>query len=146
MTKWNHLCVAWAENASDVAEQLKAFTNNKLNEKEVSVYTGICSLKPPVTRRVTPCPPVLRVQVSKVVSKVEQLVNVAKINFTLASSIVTIISNVMSGSATVPATSDKYRLLTLLTSHWWHIHWQQLLFSYYRVAHLYGYTVTPFFQ
>ncbi|XP_035764864.1 adhesion G-protein coupled receptor G6 isoform X2 [Neolamprologus brichardi] len=68
-----------AENASDVAEQLKAFTNNKLNEKEVS----------------------------KVVSKVEQLVNVAKINFTLASSIVTIISNVMSGSATVPAASDK---------------------------------------
>ncbi|XP_076730322.1 adhesion G-protein coupled receptor G6 isoform X9 [Maylandia zebra] len=68
-----------AENASDVAEQLKAFTNNKLNEKEVS----------------------------KVVSKVEQLVNVSKINFTLASSIVTIISNVMSGSATVPAASDK---------------------------------------
>ncbi|XP_039873809.1 adhesion G-protein coupled receptor G6 isoform X5 [Simochromis diagramma] len=68
-----------AENASDVAEQLKAFTNNKLNEKEVS----------------------------KVVSKVEQLVNVSKINFTLASSIVTIISNVMSGSVTVPAASDK---------------------------------------
>ncbi|XP_025754474.1 adhesion G-protein coupled receptor G6 isoform X1 [Oreochromis niloticus] len=68
-----------AENASDVAEQLKAFTNNKLNETEVS----------------------------KVVSKVEQLVNVAKINITLASSIVTIISNVMIGSATVPSASDK---------------------------------------
>ncbi|XP_063350759.2 adhesion G-protein coupled receptor G6 [Pelmatolapia mariae] len=68
-----------AENASDVAEQLKVFTNNKLNEKEVS----------------------------KVVSKVEQLVNVAKINITLASSIVTIISNVMIGSVTVPSASDK---------------------------------------
>ncbi|XP_039454640.1 adhesion G-protein coupled receptor G6 isoform X2 [Oreochromis aureus] len=68
-----------AENASDVAEQLKAFTNNKLNETEVS----------------------------KVVSKVEQLVNIAKINITLASSIVTIISNVMIGSATVPSASDK---------------------------------------
>ncbi|XP_030578077.1 adhesion G-protein coupled receptor G6 [Archocentrus centrarchus] len=67
-----------AENASDVAEQLKAFTNNKLTDD----------------------------QVSKVVSKVEQLVNVAKINITLASSIVTIISNVMISSVTVPA-SDK---------------------------------------
>lgn len=39
-------------------------------------------------------------QVSKVVSKVKQLVDVAKINGSLASTVVTIISNVMSSSHT----------------------------------------------
>lgn len=48
-------------------------------------------------------------QVSKVVTKVKQLVNVAKINTTLASTVVTIISNVMTSSETaLAATSEKY--------------------------------------
>uniref|UniRef100_A0A3Q3L7B9 Adhesion G-protein coupled receptor G6 n=1 Tax=Mastacembelus armatus TaxID=205130 RepID=A0A3Q3L7B9_9TELE len=47
-------------------------------------------------------------QVSKVVTKVQELVNVAKINQTLASTVVTIISNVMSSSETaLAATSEK---------------------------------------
>uniref|UniRef100_A0A8C2XN93 Adhesion G-protein coupled receptor G6 n=1 Tax=Cyclopterus lumpus TaxID=8103 RepID=A0A8C2XN93_CYCLU len=52
--------------------------------------------------------PLLRLQVSKVVTKVKQLVNVAKINSTLASTVVIIISNVMSSSGTaLAATSEK---------------------------------------
>lgn len=52
-------------------------------------------------------------QVSKVVTKVKQLVNVAKINSTLASTVVTIISNVMSSSETaLAASSETYAALT----------------------------------
>lgn len=51
-------------------------------------------------------------QVSKVVIKVKQLVNVAKINSTLASTVVTIISNVMSSSETaLTASSETYAVL-----------------------------------
>ncbi|XP_077365937.1 adhesion G-protein coupled receptor G6 isoform X6 [Festucalex cinctus] len=57
-----------AENAADVAVQLAAITDNQLSREEVS----------------------------KVVSKVQQLVGVANINTSLASTVVTIISNVMS--------------------------------------------------
>ncbi|KAM7395854.1 hypothetical protein PAMA_007233 [Pampus argenteus] len=69
-----------ADNAADVAEQLATITNNKLSSDEVS----------------------------KVVSKVNQLVNLAKINATLALTVVTIISNVMTSSETaLAATSEK---------------------------------------
>ncbi|XP_077409500.1 adhesion G-protein coupled receptor G6 isoform X3 [Vanacampus margaritifer] len=57
-----------AENAAEVAVQLAAITDNLLSREEVS----------------------------KVVSKVQQLVGVANINTSLASTVVTIISNVMS--------------------------------------------------
>lgn len=50
---------------------------------------------------------------SKVVIKVKQLVNVAKINSTLATTVVTIISNVMSSSETaLAASSETYGVLT----------------------------------
>ncbi|XP_075968244.1 adhesion G-protein coupled receptor G6 [Anarhichas minor] len=69
-----------AENAAEVAVQLAVITNNELSDEEVA----------------------------KVVMKVKQLVNVAKINSTLASTVVTIISNVMSSSETaLAATSEK---------------------------------------
>ncbi|XP_076613269.1 adhesion G-protein coupled receptor G6 isoform X1 [Chaetodon auriga] len=69
-----------AENAAEVAVQLADITNNELSNEEVS----------------------------KVVTKVKQLVNVAKINTTLASTVVTIISNVMTSSETaLAATSEK---------------------------------------
>ncbi|XP_026163983.1 adhesion G-protein coupled receptor G6 isoform X10 [Mastacembelus armatus] len=69
-----------AENAVEVAVQLAVITNNELSNEEVS----------------------------KVVTKVQELVNVAKINQTLASTVVTIISNVMSSSETaLAATSEK---------------------------------------
>uniref|UniRef100_A0AAQ5ZIM6 Adhesion G-protein coupled receptor G6 n=1 Tax=Amphiprion ocellaris TaxID=80972 RepID=A0AAQ5ZIM6_AMPOC len=69
-----------AENAAEVADQLKVITNNELSNEEVS----------------------------KVVTKVKQLVNVAKINTTLALTVVTIISNVMTSSETaLSATSEK---------------------------------------
>ncbi|XP_054618348.1 adhesion G-protein coupled receptor G6 isoform X2 [Dunckerocampus dactyliophorus] len=69
-----------AENAAEVAAQLAAIANNQLSKEEVS----------------------------KVVSKVKQLVRVAKINATLASAVVAVISNVMSSpqSALAPA-SDR---------------------------------------
>ncbi|XP_061757354.1 adhesion G-protein coupled receptor G6 isoform X2 [Nerophis ophidion] len=69
-----------AENAAAVAAQLAAIANNQLSKEEVS----------------------------KVVSKVKQLVHVAKINTTLASAVITVISNVMSSphSALAP-TSDR---------------------------------------
>ncbi|XP_061785249.1 adhesion G-protein coupled receptor G6 isoform X2 [Nerophis lumbriciformis] len=69
-----------AENAAEVAAQLAAIANNQLSKEEVS----------------------------KVVSKVKQLVHVAKINTTLASAVITVISNVMSSphSALAP-TSDR---------------------------------------
>ncbi|XP_051792584.1 adhesion G-protein coupled receptor G6 isoform X1 [Acanthochromis polyacanthus] len=69
-----------AENAAEVADQLKVITNNELSNEEVS----------------------------KVVTIVKQLVNVAKINTTLARTVVTIISNVMTSSETaLSATSEK---------------------------------------
>ncbi|XP_035534267.1 adhesion G-protein coupled receptor G6 isoform X3 [Morone saxatilis] len=69
-----------AENAAEVAVQLAVITNNELSNEEVS----------------------------KVVTKVKELVNVAKINTTLASTVVTIISNVMTSSETaLAATSEK---------------------------------------
>nr|XP_057935845.1 adhesion G-protein coupled receptor G6 isoform X2 [Doryrhamphus excisus] len=69
-----------AENAAEVAAQLAAIANNQLSKEEVS----------------------------KVVSKVKQLVHVAKINATLASAVVAVISNVMRSpqSALAPA-SDR---------------------------------------
>eukprot|EP00064_Thunnus_orientalis_P009744 superscaffoldBa00001257_g9770 len=70
-----------AENAAEVAVQLAEISDNKLSNEEVS----------------------------KVVTKVKQLVNVAKINSTLATTVVTIISNVMTSSETALAsTSEKY--------------------------------------
>ncbi|XP_030261171.1 adhesion G-protein coupled receptor G6 isoform X5 [Sparus aurata] len=67
-----------AENAAEVAGKLVAITNSELSNEEVS----------------------------KVVTKVKQLVNVAKINTTLASTVVTIISNVMNNKTALPATSE----------------------------------------
>uniref|UniRef100_A0A8C4IFT2 Adhesion G-protein coupled receptor G6 n=1 Tax=Dicentrarchus labrax TaxID=13489 RepID=A0A8C4IFT2_DICLA len=68
------------KNAAEVAVQLAVITNNELSNEEVS----------------------------KVVTKVKELVNVAKINTTLASTVVTIISNVMASSETaLAATSEK---------------------------------------
>ncbi|XP_034006809.1 adhesion G-protein coupled receptor G6 isoform X4 [Trematomus bernacchii] len=69
-----------AENAAEVAVQLAVITDNELSEEEVS----------------------------KVVSKVKQLVAVARINSSLAETVVTIISNVMTSSeSTRAATADK---------------------------------------
>ncbi|KAK5903031.1 hypothetical protein CgunFtcFv8_006845 [Champsocephalus gunnari] len=69
-----------AENAAEVAVQLAVITDNELSEEEVS----------------------------KVVSKVKQLVAVARINSSLAETVVTIISNVMTSSEnTRAATADK---------------------------------------
>ena len=49
------------------------------------------------------------------VTKVKQLVNVAKINSTLASTVVTIMSNVMSSSETaLAASSETYELFPTL--------------------------------
>ncbi|XP_069579301.1 adhesion G-protein coupled receptor G6 isoform X1 [Brachyistius frenatus] len=71
-----------AENAVEVAVQLAVITNNELSNEEVS----------------------------KVVTKVKQLVNVAKINSTLASTVVAIISNVMTSSETALAASSEKAL------------------------------------
>ncbi|XP_029985371.1 adhesion G-protein coupled receptor G6 isoform X3 [Sphaeramia orbicularis] len=69
-----------AENAAEVAVQLVDISNNELSNEEVS----------------------------KVVTKVKELVNVAKINTTLAVTVVTIISNVMrSSEMALAATSEK---------------------------------------
>lgn len=69
-----------AENAAEVADQLVVITNNELSQEEVS----------------------------QVVTKVKELVNVAKINTTLAHTVVTIISNVMKRpETTLAATSEK---------------------------------------
>lgn len=67
------------ENAAEVADQLVAITSNVLSEEEVS----------------------------QVVTKVMEVVNVAKINTSLAHTVVTIISNVMkSPETTLAATSE----------------------------------------
>ncbi|XP_062415675.1 adhesion G-protein coupled receptor G6 isoform X2 [Pungitius pungitius] len=77
--------VVSAENAAEVASQLAVITNNQLSDEEVS----------------------------KVVTKVKQLVNVAEINSLLASTVVTIISNVMSSSETMLAASSDKALKTV---------------------------------
>ncbi|XP_019110247.1 adhesion G-protein coupled receptor G6 isoform X10 [Larimichthys crocea] len=74
-----------AENASEVAEQLADFTVNELSKEEVS----------------------------KVVMKVKELMNVAKINSTLASTVVTIFSNVMMSSETALVSNSKTALKTV---------------------------------
>ncbi|KAF7647093.1 hypothetical protein LDENG_00177540, partial [Lucifuga dentata] len=74
-----------AENAAEVAEHLADITNNELSNEEVS----------------------------KVVTKVQELVNVAKINATLASTVVTIISNVMTSSETALAAASEKALKTV---------------------------------
>ncbi|XP_068198197.1 adhesion G-protein coupled receptor G6 isoform X4 [Antennarius striatus] len=74
-----------AENAAEVAVQLADITNNELSNEEVS----------------------------KVVTKVKELVNVATINASLASTVVTIISNVMSSSETALAASSETALKTV---------------------------------
>ncbi|XP_076011137.1 adhesion G-protein coupled receptor G6 isoform X3 [Genypterus blacodes] len=74
-----------AENAAEVAVQLADITNNKLSNEEVS----------------------------KVVTKVQELVNVAKINASLASTVVTIISNVMTSSETALTAASEIALKTV---------------------------------
>uniref|UniRef100_UPI003AAC2630 adhesion G-protein coupled receptor G6 n=1 Tax=Centroberyx gerrardi TaxID=166262 RepID=UPI003AAC2630 len=74
-----------AENAAEVAVQLADITNNELSNDEVT----------------------------KVVTKVKELVNVAKINTTLASTVVTIISNVMTSSETALAAASETALKTV---------------------------------
>ncbi|XP_058468948.1 adhesion G-protein coupled receptor G6 isoform X9 [Solea solea] len=74
-----------AENAAAVAEQLANITNTELPSDEVS----------------------------KVVSKVQELVNVAKINATLANTVVTIISNVMTSSETLQSAISEKALKTV---------------------------------
>ncbi|XP_074541489.1 adhesion G-protein coupled receptor G6 isoform X4 [Halichoeres trimaculatus] len=74
-----------ADNAADVAVQLAVITNNELSNEEVS----------------------------KVVTKVKELVNVAKINSSLASTVVTIISNVMSSSESALAATSERALKTV---------------------------------
>ncbi|XP_034999562.2 adhesion G-protein coupled receptor G6 isoform X1 [Hippoglossus stenolepis] len=74
-----------AENAAEVAEQLANITNTELPSEEVS----------------------------KVVAKVQELVNVAKINVTLANTVVTIISNVMSSSEMALAATSEMALKTV---------------------------------
>ncbi|CAN9507363.1 unnamed protein product [Ophioblennius macclurei] len=74
-----------AENAAEVAVQLADITNDELSVEEVS----------------------------KVVTKVNQLVNVAKINKTLAKTVVTIISNVMTSAETTLAHTSERALKTV---------------------------------
>ncbi|XP_022620605.1 adhesion G-protein coupled receptor G6 [Seriola dumerili] len=74
-----------AENAAAVAGQLASISDSKLSD----------------------------VLVSQVVTKVQELVNVAKINSSLAKVVVTIISNVMNSSETALATSSEKALKTV---------------------------------
>ncbi|XP_058247960.1 adhesion G-protein coupled receptor G6 isoform X7 [Hemibagrus wyckioides] len=73
------------ENAADVAVQLADITNNELSNAELS----------------------------KVVTVVTKLVNVARINFTLASTVVNIISNVMVSSEAVQLANSEMALRTM---------------------------------
>ncbi|XP_041831384.1 adhesion G-protein coupled receptor G6 isoform X13 [Melanotaenia boesemani] len=75
-------CAVTAENAADVAEQLANFTKNNLSEDEVS----------------------------QVVTKVQELVNVARIDTTVAETVVNIISNVMVSSKLVLVNSSRNAL------------------------------------
>ncbi|XP_036831705.1 adhesion G-protein coupled receptor G6 isoform X1 [Oncorhynchus mykiss] len=74
-----------AENAAEVADQLADITNNELSTDEVS----------------------------KVVGKVKELVNVAKINTTLATTVLNIISNVMTSSVSALAVASERTLKTV---------------------------------
>ncbi|XP_028296335.1 adhesion G-protein coupled receptor G6 isoform X9 [Gouania willdenowi] len=74
-----------AENAAEVAVQLADITNDELSIEEVS----------------------------KVVTKVNQLVSVAKINKTLAKTVITILSNVMTSSESALASTSEKALKTV---------------------------------
>uniref|UniRef100_A0A6Q2Z0W3 Adhesion G-protein coupled receptor G6 n=1 Tax=Esox lucius TaxID=8010 RepID=A0A6Q2Z0W3_ESOLU len=74
-----------AENAAEVAVQLADITNNELSTDEVSMVVG----------------------------KVQELVTVAKINSTLATTVVSIISNVMASSVTALAVASERTLKTV---------------------------------
>uniref|UniRef100_A0A673MCB5 Adhesion G-protein coupled receptor G6 n=1 Tax=Sinocyclocheilus rhinocerous TaxID=307959 RepID=A0A673MCB5_9TELE len=76
------LILNWPENAMEVAVQLADITNNELSKEEVT----------------------------QVVFKVNELVNIAKINATLASTVVTIISNVMISSEAAQKESSETAL------------------------------------
>ncbi|XP_028858839.1 adhesion G-protein coupled receptor G6-like isoform X12 [Denticeps clupeoides] len=73
------------ENAAEVAVQLKDITNSELSP----------------------------VEVSKVVTKVKELVNVARINATLATTVVSIISNVMTSSDSAQAAASRIALTAM---------------------------------
>lgn len=73
MNVLSHIYLFEIENAAEVAVQLADITNNELST----------------------------VELSKVVTVVTKLVNVARINVSLASTVVTIISNVMISSESV---------------------------------------------
>lgn len=73
MNELSHIYLFEIENAAEVAVQLADITNNELST----------------------------VELSKVVTVVTKLVNVARINVSLASTVVTIISNVMISSESV---------------------------------------------
>ncbi|XP_056284850.1 adhesion G-protein coupled receptor G6 [Pseudoliparis swirei] len=118
-----------AENAAEVAVQLAVITNNELSNEEVGagpVLGGTsCDEERPLhllffsSSSSSPLhhlliifissssSPLLHLQVSKVVTKVKQLVNVATINSSLASTVVLIMSNVMSSGAATAATSER---------------------------------------
>ncbi|XP_048841640.1 adhesion G-protein coupled receptor G6 isoform X2 [Brienomyrus brachyistius] len=76
-----HIVVS-QENAAEVASDLAGMTNNNLSTEDVSM----------------------------VVTKLKDIINVAKINSTLASTMVTIFSNVMTSSNTALATSSEMML------------------------------------
>uniref|UniRef100_A0A3P9JY22 Adhesion G-protein coupled receptor G6 n=1 Tax=Oryzias latipes TaxID=8090 RepID=A0A3P9JY22_ORYLA len=78
-------CTVTAENAADVAEKLANFTRNGLSDDEIS----------------------------HVVTKVQQLVNVAKIDAAVAESVVSIISNVMTSSEAVLGNASNIALRTV---------------------------------
>lgn len=104
-----------AENAAEVAEHLADITNNELSNEEVGVktfYFGDTSRSSKTSHctslLVSPfVSSPLSLQVAKVVTKVQELVNVAKINTSLAFTVVTIISNVMTSSETVLASASE---------------------------------------
>uniref|UniRef100_A0A3B3RC77 Adhesion G-protein coupled receptor G6 n=1 Tax=Paramormyrops kingsleyae TaxID=1676925 RepID=A0A3B3RC77_9TELE len=73
------------KNAAEVASDLAGMTNNNLSTEDVSM----------------------------VVTKLKDIINVAKINSTLASTMVTIFSNVMTSSNTALATSSEMMLKTV---------------------------------
>lgn len=107
------MCFCCAENAAEVAVQLAVITNNELSNEEVGTHCGqrynnknIIIIINDTNKQLFSS---ISLQVSKVVTKVKELVTVAKINGTLASTVVTIISNVMTSSETaLAATSEKY--------------------------------------
>ncbi|CAF94956.1 unnamed protein product, partial [Tetraodon nigroviridis] len=90
-----------AANAAEVADQLSDITSNELTNQEVGQQT--CTRLPAMTRLTPPPPP----QVSQVVMKVKQLVGVANISGALASTVVTILSNVLSSSETALAPTSE---------------------------------------